>query len=245
MSLAKRVSGFGWLLLFRYLPASVFEYGSAPNARLAMACLQQMSAVGVTRSGRLASEQTCLSSVMKRSMMDVNSCRFLLLLVCFDAWYLAVMVDCCWLRSRMTKGMAPPGTPAAQSCCLSVSGMWWSFLFGFFDQIFSMVFCRFWYSCGFGMLFGAMFFSVWCADPPASEPSVVSMLWMGYLRASCMAWREFSWWVEWMWSVRGVFFGESIFRRAGMRVDMRCAVSWPDMSLMAMAVYPSLSSAWV
>ncbi len=136
-------SGLGCPLLLRYLPASVPEYGSAPKARLAMACLQQMSAVGVTRSGRLASVQTCLSSWMKRSIMVSNFSRFLSDLpsmVCDDERYLALMVDSCWLRSRMTNGMAPPGTPAAQSCCLSSSGIWWSFLSVFSGQILAIVF---------------------------------------------------------------------------------------------------------
>ena len=139
-------SGFGWPLLFRYLPARVPECGSAPKARLAMACLQQMSAVGVTRRGRLASVQTCLSSWMKRSMMVSNLSRLVDFGVCSDAWYFARMVDSCWERSRMTKGMAPPGTPAAQSCSLSCSGIWWSFLSVPAGQILAMVSWRAAYS---------------------------------------------------------------------------------------------------
>jgi len=53
-----------------------------------------------------------------------------------------------------------------------------------------------------------------------------------------MAPREFSWWVEWMCRVSGMFrsLEVSFSNRAGTRVETRSAVSWPDMSFIAMAV---------
>ncbi len=67
-------------------------------------------------------------------------------------------------------------------------------------------------------------------------PSVVSSVSTPCLSASCMAPSEFSWWVEWMWRLRGMLLGASFSRSAGTREATRVAVSWPDMSLMPMAV---------
>ena len=78
--------------------------------------------------------------------------------------------------------------------------------------------------------------SGWCAEPPESELSVVSRVSTPCLSASCMAPREFSSCVEWMWRLRGMLLGVSFSKRAGTSVATRAAVSWPDMSLMAMAV---------
>lgn len=138
----------------------------------------------------------------------------------------------------MTNGMAPPGTPAAQSCCLRSSGMWWSFLSGVVDQIFAMVAWRLSYASVSRMLSGEMLESEWWAEPPERTPSVVSMVSTPYCMACCMAPREFSWWVEWMCRVRGtsLLLEVSFSSNAGIRVETRSAVSWPDMSFMAIAV---------
>ena len=58
------------------------------------------------------------------------------------AWYLARMVDCCCSRSLITKGMAPPGTPAWHSLSFSSAAILVSFRWGECPHRLAVVFCK-------------------------------------------------------------------------------------------------------